>query len=115
MRLGALGCVPRVGGYGLHPEDHESQDGKVGEGVWPESQAKGMGSQHGLADGAQRGREGGLEQSIWSSGQGPSAEEMVAAISSGHVGSALLADESEVMPTSAQDAPVAPRAGGEKP
>lgn len=41
--------------------------------------------------------------------------EMVAAILSGHMGSALLADDSEVTPTSAQDALVAPRAGGEKP
>lgn len=40
---------------------------------------------------------------------------MVAAILSGHMGSALLADDSEVTPTSAQDALVAPRAGGEKP
>lgn len=40
---------------------------------------------------------------------------MVAAISSGHMGSAVLADDSEVTPTSAQDALVAPRAGGEKP
>ena len=46
-------------------------------------------------------------QSIWSGGQGLGffcGGEMVAAISSGHMGSALLADDSEVTPTSAQDA-----------
>lgn len=39
----------------------------------------------------------------------------MAAFSSGHMGSALLVDEGEVTPTSAQDSPVAPRACGEKP
>ena len=39
----------------------------------------------------------------------------MAAFSSGHMGSALLVDEGEVTPTSAQDSPVAPRARGEKP
>lgn len=83
--------------------------------MWPESQAKGMGSQHGLADGAQEGGRAARAEHLVQWAGSFCRGEMVAAISSGHVGSALLADESEVTPTSAQDAPVAPRAGGEKP
>lgn len=102
-RLGLWAGFPEEVGMAYTRRQTKVKMQKCGGECGQSPRPRAWGASTGLLMGLKRAG-GQSERSLWSSGQGLGffcRGAMVAAISSGHMGSALLVDEREVTPTSA--------------